>query len=93
MLVLACIAGFFLLSLVVQVLFNSVIVGALGLFQPLSYLQAAGLWFLIILLFGWIPLIGTWTRRMSVWRFGRVAREHLYRWLETHEQMEEKEGE
>jgi hypothetical protein len=93
MLILACIAGFFLFSLVVQALFNSIIVGTFGLLQPLSYLQAAGLWFLITLLFGWIPVIGTWARRISTLRFGRAVWDHLHMWLEAHEPEEERQGE
>ncbi len=34
-------------------LWNSIVVGHLGLFKTLSYWQAAGLWFMIILLFAW----------------------------------------
>lgn len=84
--VLGVIAGFFLFSLVVQALFNSVVVGALGLYQPLSYLQAAGLWLLITLLFGWIPFIGVWARRLGAWRLSRLLRERLRRWLEASEE-------
>jgi hypothetical protein len=86
--VLGGIAGFFLFSLVVQALFNSVVAGALGLCQPLSYLQAAGLWFLITLLFGWIPFIGVWAQRLSAWRLSRLLRERLRKWLEASEKEE-----
>lgn len=44
---------FFLFSWVVQVLFNSILVGHLGLLAPLSYWQAAALLFLFVLLFAW----------------------------------------
>ncbi len=50
------IAAFFFFSWIIQMLFNSIVVGHLGLFKPLSYLQAAGLWFLITLLFAWVGL-------------------------------------
>lgn len=47
------IAAFFFFSWVIMMLWNRIVVGILGLLKPLSYLQAAGLWFLIILLFAW----------------------------------------
>ncbi len=46
-------AAFFLFSWVLQVLFNSIVVGHLGLLKPLSYWQAAGLLFLFVILFAW----------------------------------------
>jgi hypothetical protein len=60
---LGCIAGFFVFSLVFQVLFNNIVVEYLGLFKSLSYLQAAGLWFLATMTLGWLPLIGAIVRR------------------------------
>lgn len=50
------VAAFFFFSWIIQMLFNSIVVGHLGLFKPLSYLQAAGLWFLITLLFAWVGI-------------------------------------
>jgi hypothetical protein len=44
-------------------LWNSIVVGHLGLLKPLTYLQAAGLWFLLILLFAWTG-IGAGGRRL-----------------------------
>jgi len=50
------IAAFFFFSWVIQMLWNSIVYGHLGLFKPLSYLQAAGLWFLVSLLFAWVGI-------------------------------------
>lgn len=44
------IAAFFFFSYIVMLLWNSLIAGHLGLGPRLSYLQAAGLWFLITIL-------------------------------------------
>lgn len=44
---------FFLFSWVVQVLFNSIVVGHFGLLAPLNYWQAASLLFLFMILFAW----------------------------------------
>ncbi|KUK27615.1 MAG: hypothetical protein XD60_0031 [Acetothermia bacterium 64_32] len=44
---------FFLLSWVVQVLFNSIVVGHFGLLAPLTYWQAATLLFLFMILLAW----------------------------------------
>ena len=57
------VAAFFFFSWIIELLFNSIIVRHLGLFKPLNYWQAAGLWFLITLLFAWVG-IGA-TRRVS----------------------------
>lgn len=46
-------AAFFLFSWVVQLLFNSIVVGHFGLLAPLSYWQAASLLFLFMMLFAW----------------------------------------
>ncbi len=60
------VAAFFFFSWVIQMLFNSIVVGHFGLLRPLSYLQAAGLWFLAILLLA--PLgIGSRRFRPSKW--------------------------
>ena len=50
------IAAFFFFSWIIQMLWNSLIWGHLGLLKPLSYLQAAGLWFLVTLLFAWVGI-------------------------------------
>ncbi len=47
------VAAFFFFSWIIQILFNSIVVEHLGLLKSLSYWQAAGLWFLITLLFAW----------------------------------------
>ncbi len=47
------VGAFFFFSWVIMMLWNHIVVGYLGLFKTLSYLQAAGLWFLIVLLFAW----------------------------------------
>jgi len=59
------IAAFFFFSWVIKMLWNSIVVGHLGLFKPLNYWQAAGLWFLITLLFAGV---GIGTGRSVVWR-------------------------
>lgn len=46
-------AAFFFFSWVIQMLFNSIVVGHLGLLKPLNYWQAASLWFLVIIAFAW----------------------------------------
>jgi cytochrome bd-type quinol oxidase subunit 1 len=83
-LALGCVAFFFLFSLVVQALFNNIIVGYFGVLKSLSYLQAAGLWFLVTLLIGWIPLIGAWARKPSG-RLPECIRTNLKRWVERAE--------
>lgn len=50
------VAAFFFFSWIIQLLRNSIVAGHLGLLKPLSYLQAAGLWFLITLLFAWVGI-------------------------------------
>ncbi|MGY4706797.1 hypothetical protein ACVNPS_03450 [Candidatus Bipolaricaulota sp. J31] len=46
-------AAFFFFSWVLQMLFNSIVVGHLGLLKPLNYWQAAALLFLSIVAFAW----------------------------------------
>lgn len=87
------VAAFFFFSWIIQMLFNSIVVRHLGLFKPLSYLQAAGLWFLITLLFAWVG-IGV-TRRVRVrrevdWdelgeRLGRKIESKIKEWIEGRE--------
>ena len=60
------IAAFFFFSWVIMRLWNHILVWHLGLVKPLTYLQAAGLWFLIILLFAWVG-IGA-SRGLFIWR-------------------------
>lgn len=50
------VAAFFFFSWIIQMLFNSIVVDHLGLFKTLSYLQAAGLWFLVTLLLAWVGI-------------------------------------
>lgn len=45
--------AFFLFAWIVQLLFNSIVVGHFGLLAPLNYWQAATLLFLFMLLFAW----------------------------------------
>lgn len=66
------VAAFFFLSWIIQMLWNSLVVDYLGLLKPLTYLQAAGLWFLLILLFAWVGIgasgrLLTWTRKRRDW--------------------------
>ena len=60
------IAAFFFFSWVIMRLWNHIVAWHLGLLPPLTYLQAAGLWFLVILLFAWVG-IGV-NRGISLWR-------------------------
>jgi len=52
------VAAFFFFSWVIQMLFNSIVVGHFGLLRPVSYWQAAGLWFLAILILAPVGLGG-----------------------------------
>ena len=86
------IAAFFFFSWIIQLLWNSLIAGHLGLAPTLSYLQAAGLWFLVGLLFAWAgigvrPTFWTRYRRRRDWsalgeRIERKVRRHVSRWVE-----------
>lgn len=60
------VAAFFFFSWVIMMLWNSIVVGHLGLAVPLSYLQTCGLWFMIILLFAWTGIGVRWQFR-KVW--------------------------
>jgi hypothetical protein len=66
------IAAFFFFSWVIMRLWNHIVVWHLGFSKPLTYLQAAGLWFLVILVFAWVG-IGTrrgllpWRRKKHDW--------------------------
>jgi len=66
------IAAFFFFSWVIMRLWNHIVVWHLGVLKPLSYLQAAGLWFLVILLFVWVGLwssggLFVWRRKRRDW--------------------------
>ena len=86
------IAAFFFFSWIIQLLWNSLIAGHLGLAPTLSYLQAAGLWFLVSLLFAWVgigvrPALWVRTRRRRDWsalgdRIEQKVRRHVSRWVE-----------
>jgi len=59
-------AAFFFFAWVIELLFNSLVAGQLGLLKPINYWQAAELWFLFILLFAWSGGgLGTFTRLVS----------------------------
>ena len=90
------VAAFFFFSWIIQLLWNSLIAGHLALAPTLSYFQAAGLWFLVSLMFAWVGIGVTPTRWLNLrrrrdWhRFGdrieREIRRHVSR------RMEEDEG-
>jgi len=89
------VAAFFFFSWIIQLLWNSLIAGHLGIAPTLTYLQAAGLWFLVSLTFAWVGIgvaPSQWlkVRRREDWqRFGdrieREIRRHVSRWLEEEE--------
>ncbi len=65
------VAAFFFFSWIVMMLWNSLIAGHLGLAPTVSYLQAAGLWFLTTILTAWVG-IGV---RPASWRTTRHRRD------------------
>ena len=87
------IAAFFFFSWIIQLLWNSIIAGHLGLLPELNYLQAAGLWFLVALLFAWtgiglLPCVRFRTRRRYDWddlgdRIERRIKRRLCDWTEA----------
>jgi len=79
------IAAFFFFSWVIMMLWNSIISRHLGLLPPLGYLQAAGLWFLIILLFAWTG-IGAGRVRTAIQRQRVKDRD----WSEVGDRVEQK---
>ncbi len=95
------VAAFFFFSWIIQLLFNSIVVGQLGLFEkPLSYWQVAGLWFLITLAFAWVGIGATRglyrLRRERDWervgeRIERKIKEKLREWAEGDEEWKEVE--
>lgn len=92
------VAAFFFFSWVIQLLFNSILVGHLGLLRPLNYWQAAGLWFLITLLLAWVGIGATRglyrLRREPDWervgeRIERKIKDKLRSWAEGDEEWKE----
>ncbi len=89
------VAAFFFFSWIIQLLWNSLVAGHLGVAPTLTYLQAAGLWFLVSLMFAWVGIGATpsrWLklRRRRDWpKFGdrieREIRRHVSRWMEEEE--------
>jgi len=77
-------ALFFLFAWFFQMLFNSLIVGYFGLLQPLSYLQAAGLLFLVALLTAWLGFAAAPSRRTKIELsdLGRRIRDEIKRLFE-----------
>ncbi len=86
------IAAFFFFSWIIQLLWNSLIAAHLGLAPTLSYFQAAGLWFLVSLLFAWVGIgvrSAFWVKRGrgKDWsalgdRIERKVRRLVSRWAE-----------
>ncbi|MBC7093343.1 hypothetical protein H5T53_04995 [Candidatus Bipolaricaulota bacterium] len=69
------VAAFFFFSWVIMMLWNSIVAGHLGIYPALSYLQACGLWFLLILLFSWAGIGATWRLKLA-WRRQRRWEEY-----------------
>jgi len=93
------IAAFFFFSWIIQLLWNSLIAGHLGLAVSLTYFQAAGLWFLVSVLFAWVG-IGTgpisWTRswRRRDWstlgdQIERKIRRRVSAWAEDEDDLDD----
>jgi thiosulfate reductase cytochrome b subunit len=94
------VAAFFFFSWIIQLLFNSIVVGHLGLLKPLNYWQAAGLWFLVTLIFAWVGIGATRGlyrfRREQDWerigeRIERKIKARLREWAEEDEEWKEVE--
>ncbi len=93
------VAAFFFFSWIIQLLWNSLIAGHLGLAPALSYLQAAGLWFLVSLLSAWVgigvrPRLWTRDRPRRDWstlgdRIERKVRSHVSRWATNDEALDD----
>jgi len=91
------IAAFFFFSWIIQLLWNSLIAGHLGLAPTLSYLQAAGLWFLVTLLFAWVgigvrPVFWTRYRQRRDWsalgdRIEAKIKRGFSRWVGVDEEI------
>jgi len=75
---------FFLFAWFFQLLFNSLIVGYFGLLKPLSYLQAAGLLFLVAVLTAWLGFAAAPYRRTKVdlADLGRCIRDEIKKFFE-----------
>ena len=92
------IAAFFFFSWVIMRLWNHILTWHLGLLPPLSYLQAAGLWFLIILLFAWVGIganrgISLWWRKKRDWdeiggKIESKIKHGLSRWVDADPDMD-----
>ncbi|MCR4391714.1 MAG: hypothetical protein NUV94_02785 [Candidatus Acetothermia bacterium] len=59
------VAAFFFFSWVIMMLWNTIVAGHLEIYKPLSYLQACGLWFLLILLFAWAGIGAAWRLKLA----------------------------
>ncbi len=79
------VAAFFFFSWVIMMLWNGIISHHLGLLPPLGYLQAAGLWFLTILLFAWTGIGAGHVRH--AFHFNRVKDRD---WSEIGDRVEQK---
>ena len=77
-------ALFFLFAWFFQMLFNSLIVGYFGLLKPLSYLQAAGLLFLVAVLTAWVGFAAAPSRsvKLDLSDLGQRIREEIKRFFE-----------
>jgi len=75
---------FFLFAWFFQMLFNSLIVGYFGLLKPLSYLQAAGLLFLVALLTAWLGFAAAPSRsvKLDLSDLGQRIRDEIKQFIE-----------
>jgi len=81
------IAAFFFFSWVIMMLWNSIIAGHLQMFPALSYFQACGFWFLLIVLFSWTGAAGVgggwpfrpWRKARDVEDVGRDVERRIKR--------------
>ncbi len=93
------IAAFFFFSWIIQLLWNSLIAGHLGLAPTLAYFQAAGLWFLVSILLAWVgigtrPISRTRFRQQRDWsalgdRIERKIRRGISRWADNKPDMDD----
>lgn len=92
------VAAFFFFSWIIMMLWNSIVAGHLALYKSLSYLQACGLWLLVILLFAWAGIgagwrfILGWHRERRREEFGREIENKircgLARWVGAEKDVE-----
>lgn len=79
------IPAFFFFSFVLMLLWNSIVAGHLGIGPTLSYLQTAGLWFLVTIAFAWAGLASrsafTWKKARE--KVARPIRDEISRRLEN----------